>query len=119
MPPVPKRSRTSGMKINAIRDWPRSRDKNKVRRFLRLRTYDRRFANGFGDIAAAVHRLTDFKSPFNWTTECEAVFKKLKHALCYSPILFYPQTSGCSSWTQIPTKNIWISTVLLQVQNKE
>ena len=36
---------------------------------------NRRFVNGFADIAAPLHRLADLKSQFNWTAECEAAFK--------------------------------------------
>ena len=62
------------MKINAIRDWPRPRDKGKVQSFLGL-YYGRFNVNEFVDIAAPLHRLTDLKSQFNWTAECEAAFK--------------------------------------------
>ena len=74
--------KTTKTKINAIRNWPRPRDKQEVCSFLGLCTYYRRFVNGFADIAAPMHRLTDLKSQFNWTAECEEAFKKLKIALC-------------------------------------
>ena len=44
--------KTSEIKINGIRDWARRRD-----------------------IAAPLHSLTDLKSQFNWTAECEAPLK--------------------------------------------
>ena len=86
--------KTTGTKINAIRDWPRPRDKYEVRSILELCTYYRRYVNGFADIAAPLHKMTDLKSQFNWTAECEAAFKRLKNALCSSAILSYPQSSG-------------------------
>ena len=86
--------KTTGTKIRAIRDWPRPRDKREVRTFLGLCTYYRRVANGFADITALLHKLTDLKSQFNWTDESEAAFKRLKNAVCSSHILPYPQSSG-------------------------
>ena len=86
--------KTTGTKIRAFRDWPRPRDKHEVQSFLELCTYCWRFVNRFADIAAPLHKLTNLKSQFNWTAECEAAFKRLKNALCSSPILSYPQPSG-------------------------
>ena len=81
-------------------------------------TYYRRFVNGFADIVAPLHRLTDLKSQFNWTAECEAAFKRLKNALCSSPILSYPQSSGMFI-LDTDASNIGIGAVLSQVQDKE
>ena len=82
------------------------------------RTYYRRFVNGFADIAAPLHRLTDLKSQFHWTAECEAAFKRLKNALCSSSLLSYPQSSGMFILDTDST-NIGIGAVLSQVQDKE
>ncbi|KAJ3644069.1 hypothetical protein Zmor_026742 [Zophobas morio] len=67
-----------------MRDWPRPRHNHEVRNFLGWCTYYKRFVNGFADIATPLHRLTNLKSQF----------KRVKNALCFSPILFYPQSSG-------------------------
>ena len=74
--------------------------------------------NGSADIAAPLYRLTDLKSQFNWTAECEAVFKRVKNALCSSPILSYPQSSGMFI-LDTDANNIGIGVVLSQVQDKE
>ncbi|XP_063920956.1 uncharacterized protein LOC135135765 [Zophobas morio] len=86
--------------------------------FLGLCTYYRRFVNGFADIAAPLHRLMDLKSQFNSAAECEAAFKRLKNALCSSPILSYPQSSGMFI-LDTDASNIGIGAVLSQVQDKE
>ena len=96
-----------GTKINAIRDWPRPRDKHEVRSFLGLCTYYRRFVHGFADIAAPLN----LKSQFNWTAESVAAFKRLKNALCSSPILSFPQSLGMFI-LDTNTSNIGIGAVL-------
>ncbi|GBN86053.1 Retrovirus-related Pol polyprotein from transposon 297 [Araneus ventricosus] len=39
-----------------------------------------------------LHKLTEARSNFNWTEECEKSFNSLKHALITSPVLTYPRT---------------------------
>ncbi|UYV61126.1 K02A2.6-like, partial [Cordylochernes scorpioides] len=82
---------TSESKILAIRDWPKPKDKHELRSFLGLCTYYRRFVEGFADIAAPLHRLTEAKSTFHWNQDCENAFVTLKGGLCSSPVLVYPQ----------------------------
>ena len=91
--------KTTGTKVNTIRDWTIPRDKHQVRSFLRLCTYYRRFA----DIAASLHRLTDLNFQFNWTAECEEGYKRLKNALCSSP-LRPPQSSKMFILTRITSE---------------
>jgi phospholipid-translocating ATPase len=38
-------------------------------------------------------QLTQKAAPFNWTDACEQAFQRLKHLLCSSPILAYPDFS--------------------------
>ncbi|GBN65451.1 Retrovirus-related Pol polyprotein from transposon 297, partial [Araneus ventricosus] len=39
-----------------------------------------------------LHKLTEARSNFNWTEECEKSFNSLKQALTTSPVLTYPRT---------------------------
>ena len=87
--------------------------KHEVRSFLGLCTYFNRFVNGFADFGAPLHRLTDLKSQFNWTA-----FKRLKNALCSSPILFYLHSSEMFI-LDTDASNIGIVAVLSQLQDKE
>ncbi|GBM44268.1 Retrovirus-related Pol polyprotein from transposon 297, partial [Araneus ventricosus] len=79
-------------KIKAVVDWPRPDKIHDLRKFLGLFTYYRRFVKNFSTIARPLHKLTEAKSNFNWTDECEKSFNILKQALSSSPILTYPRT---------------------------
>ncbi|GBN14950.1 hypothetical protein AVEN_171819-1, partial [Araneus ventricosus] len=46
----------------------------------------------FSAIARPLHKLTEAKSNFYWTEECEKSFNSLKQALITSPVLTYPRT---------------------------
>ncbi|GBM66799.1 Transposon Ty3-I Gag-Pol polyprotein [Araneus ventricosus] len=84
--------KTDPGKIKAVVDWPRPETVHDVRSFLGLCTYYRRFVKNFSTIARPLHKLTEAKSNFNWTEECEKSFNSLKQALTSSPILTYPRT---------------------------
>ncbi|GBM74824.1 Transposon Ty3-I Gag-Pol polyprotein [Araneus ventricosus] len=51
-----------------------------------------RFVRNFSAIARPLHKLTEARSNFNWTEECEKSFNSLKQALITSPVLTYPRT---------------------------
>ncbi|GBM26303.1 Retrovirus-related Pol polyprotein from transposon 297 [Araneus ventricosus] len=84
--------KTDPGKIKAVVDWPRPETIHDLRSFLGLCTYYRRFVKNFSTIARPLHKLTETKSNFNWTEECEKSFNSLKQALTSSPILIYPRT---------------------------
>ncbi|GBO23012.1 Retrovirus-related Pol polyprotein from transposon 297 [Araneus ventricosus] len=84
--------KTDPGKIKAVVDWPRPVKVYDLRSFLGLCTYYRRFMKYFSTIARPLHKLTEAKSNFNWTEECEKSFNSLKKALTSSPILTYPRT---------------------------
>ena len=107
---------TDHRKTEAIRNWPKPRDKHELRSFLGLCTYYRRFVERFADVAAPLHRLTEEKSSYNWTTDCDVAFGKLKAALCSSPILGYPQQTGIFI-LDTDASNTGIGAVLSQIQD--
>ncbi|GBM17553.1 Retrovirus-related Pol polyprotein from transposon 297 [Araneus ventricosus] len=84
--------KTDPEKIKAVVDWPRPETVHDLRSFLGLCTYYQRFVKNFSAIARPLHKLTEAKSNFNWTEECEKSFNSLKQALTSSPILTYPRT---------------------------
>ncbi|XP_078246503.1 uncharacterized protein LOC144588161 [Pogona vitticeps] len=79
-------------KVEAVRDWPRPNTKKKVKSFLGLVGYYRKFIPRFSEIAAPLTDLTrktaDDRIP--WTSDCEAAFQRLKEALINYPVLRAP-----------------------------
>ncbi|GFT93764.1 retrovirus-related Pol polyprotein from transposon 297, partial [Nephila pilipes] len=66
---------------------------HELRSFLGLCTYYRRFVRNFSTIARPLHKLTEAKSNFNWTEDCQKSFNSLKQALTTSPVLTYSRTN--------------------------
>ncbi|GKB50612.1 putative reverse transcriptase domain-containing protein [Tanacetum coccineum] len=63
----------------------------KIRQFLGLASYYRRFIEGFSKIAKPMTKLTKKKVTFEWGDKQEAAFQTLKTKLCSAPILALPQ----------------------------
>ncbi|GBM50228.1 Retrovirus-related Pol polyprotein from transposon 297 [Araneus ventricosus] len=82
---------TDPEKTKAVVYWPRPETVHDLRSFFGLCTYYRRFVRNFSAIARPLHKLTEARSSFNWTEECEKSFNSLKQALITSPILTYPR----------------------------
>ncbi|XP_078233603.1 uncharacterized protein LOC144583544 [Pogona vitticeps] len=79
-------------KIEAVRDWPRPNTKKKVKSFLGLVGYYRKFIPRFSEIAAPLTDLTRKKTDdrIPWTSDCEEAFQRLKEALINYPVLRAP-----------------------------
>jgi len=84
---------TDPEKIRAVQNWPVPTDVKKVRSFLGLASYYRRFVTSFAALAAPLHALTGKNRKFDWTSNCEKGFQELKRALVSSPILAMPNDS--------------------------
>ena len=78
-------------KIAAVVEWPRPINITKVRSFLGLAGYYRRFVKDFSRIAAPLTQLLKKNHNFEWTKECEASFQELKQKLVTAPILTIPE----------------------------
>ena len=63
---------------------------HKVRSFLGLVGYYRRFVEGFSRLAAPFTRLTRKNEKFQWSEECEQSFQELKQRLVTAPVLTLP-----------------------------
>jgi hypothetical protein len=61
-------------KLEAAQRWPQPRDKHKLRSFLSLCTYNRKFTAGFADIAKPLTQFTEEKWTYQWSPEADAAF---------------------------------------------
>ncbi|GJU57350.1 putative reverse transcriptase domain-containing protein [Tanacetum coccineum] len=80
-------------KIEFIKDWASPKSLMKIRQFLGLAGYYRRFIEGFLKIAKPMTKLTQKKVKFEWGDKQEAAFQLLKQKLCSAPILALPEGS--------------------------
>ncbi|GKD46499.1 putative reverse transcriptase domain-containing protein [Tanacetum coccineum] len=74
-------------KIESIKDWASPKTPTKIRQFLCLAGYYRRFIDGFSKITKPMTKLTQKKVAFKWGDKQEAAFQTLKNKLCSAPIL--------------------------------
>nr|XP_025661544.1 uncharacterized protein LOC112757153 [Arachis hypogaea] len=74
-------------KVEAVMKWERPTTVTKVRSFLGLARYYRRFIEGFSRIALPMTKLTRKEVPFVWTSGCEESFLTLKQRLTSAPVL--------------------------------
>ncbi|GBG90849.1 hypothetical protein CBR_g51355 [Chara braunii] len=77
-------------KVASIRDWPRPQSVTEMRSFLGMTGYNRTFVKNYSIVAAPLSDLTRLDTPREWTNECEAAFRHLKHALTHYEVLKLP-----------------------------
>nr|GFC40740.1 putative reverse transcriptase domain-containing protein [Tanacetum cinerariifolium] len=80
-------------KIESIKDWSSPKTPTKIRQFLGLAGYNRRFIEGFSKIAKPMTKLTQKEIKFNWGEKEENTFELIKQNLCSAPILALPEGS--------------------------
>ncbi|GKA19721.1 putative reverse transcriptase domain-containing protein, partial [Tanacetum coccineum] len=80
-------------KIKSVKDWALPKTPTKIRQFLGLAGYYRRFIEGFSKIARPMTKLTQKSVKFDWGEKAEAAFQLLKQKLCSAPILALPEGS--------------------------
>nr|KYP32146.1 Retrovirus-related Pol polyprotein from transposon 17.6 [Cajanus cajan] len=79
-------------KVEAMIQWERPRTATKIRSFVWLAGYYRRFIEGFSRIVMPLTQLTRKDQPFVWTDACEQIFQELKRWLTTFPVLVLPDT---------------------------
>ncbi|GBG80834.1 hypothetical protein CBR_g31390 [Chara braunii] len=77
-------------KVASIRDWPRPQSVTEMRSFLGMTCYYRTFVKNYSIVAAPLTDLTRLDTPWEWTDECEAAFRHLKHVLTHYEVLKLP-----------------------------
>nr|GEV61055.1 retrotransposon protein, putative, Ty3-gypsy subclass [Tanacetum cinerariifolium] len=80
-------------KIEAVKNWASPTTPFKIRQFLGLVGYYRRFIKGFSKIVKPMTELKQKENKFDWGEEQESAFQLLKQKLCDAPILVLPEGS--------------------------
>ena len=68
-------------KVEAVRSFPQPTNLKKLRSFLGLAIYYRRFNPNFSKVAGPLYALTKMNVEFSWTPKCKEVFENLKELL--------------------------------------
>ena len=105
--------RVDPVKIEAIVNWKPPRNVTKVRSFLGLAGYYRRFIQGFSVIASSLTRLLQKGVKFEWDDKCQSSFQRLKEILVEAPVLIQP-TSGREYTVYSDASRIGLGCVLMQ-----
>jgi hypothetical protein len=77
-------------KISEILNWKQPKDASKIRSFLGLAGYYRRFIEGFSKLVKPLTSLLEKGKEFKWDEACQKCFEELKKRLTTAPILVMP-----------------------------
>ena len=81
-------------KVEQVGTWPIPESSTEVKSFLGLASYYRRFIPDFSTIAQPLHKLTEAKTEFVWTEQCQLAFNSLKGLLTSGRVLAYLTREG-------------------------
>jgi hypothetical protein len=79
-------------KIQVIHDWPTPMTLTELCNFLGLTNFYHRFMLGFSHITWPLSQVTKggAKAKFSWSESQQKSFQDLKHHLCSTPVLMFP-----------------------------
>jgi len=80
-------------KLSAVKEFPIPSTTKKLKEFLGLAGYYRRFIPNFGKIAKPLTNLLKNNTPFIWNADTDEAFNTLKRVLTSQPLLQYPDFS--------------------------
>lgn len=102
-------------KVEAIHSFPVPTTKRKVKSFLGLVGWYRKFVPHFADRSVALNDLTKASAPnkVRWTEECDRAFQDLKDAVCTQSVLHSPDFDKPFT-LQTDASGVGLGAVLLQ-----
>lgn len=77
-------------KIKIVKEFPVPTTPKRVKSFLGLANYYRRFVKNFSQVSSPMRKLLLKDAKFVWTKECQHAFETLKNALITAPVLALP-----------------------------
>lgn len=77
-------------RVRAMKNLTKPKTAKKVKTFLGLASYYRKFIPKFADLVEPLNRLTHKNVKFRWTEECDKAFDTVIKLLTTSPVLAYP-----------------------------
>jgi hypothetical protein len=77
-------------KFDAIKNYPAPTNQKKVKKFLGLASYYRKFIRNYSNIVDPINKLLKKGTKFIWSIECQESFEKIKEMLINPPILSFP-----------------------------
>ena len=80
-------------KVEAIVNWEPPQNVKKLRSFLGLASYCRRFVENLSKIAKPLSNLLQKNVKYSWTPDCDVAFKTLKEKLISAMVLTPPDES--------------------------
>ena len=78
------------IKVDGVKSWPTPTNLKTLRSFIGFINFYRRFVQDFSRIARPLHDLTKDGVKWEWKTEHQEAFDKLKQIVCSSPVLCHP-----------------------------
>ena len=105
-------------KVEAVLSWPVPTNRTKVRGFLGLANFCRKFIKDFSAIARPLTHLTSDKIPFVWDPGAQLAFDSLKRAFTSAPVLLRPDPSK-QFFLETDASDFALGAVLLQVGEDE
>ncbi|GMF53879.1 unnamed protein product [Phytophthora fragariaefolia] len=82
--------RADPAKVNAIVEWPVSRNQKDLRKWLVLTNYLHKYSENYAEMARPLSNLLEKDEEWRWNAEHQDAFEAIKERLLHAPILALP-----------------------------